>query len=156
MVNQYFMGEPIDSFTFFRIPKVLFVDQAYKDLSTGAKLLYSLMLDRVMLSTLNEWKDKKGRIFIYFTIKEIMREIECCRQTAVNLLDELEKADLIEMCAEHQRRFCGILPDVRDDIAAAELCIGGIGADAVCNSIADGIFSAGNAAQIAERRDDII
>ena len=96
MVNQYFMGEPIDSFTFFRIPKVLFVDQAYKYLSTGAKLLYSLMLDRVMLSTLNEWKDKKGRIFIYFTIKEIMREIECCRQTAVNLLDELEKADLIE------------------------------------------------------------
>ena len=96
MVNQYFMGEPIDSFTFFRIPKVLFADPAYKDLSTGAKLLYSLMLDRVMLSTLNEWKDKKGRIFIYFTIKEIMREIECCRQTAVNLLDELEKADLIE------------------------------------------------------------
>ena len=96
MVNQYFMGEQIDSFTFFRIPKVLFADPAYKDLSTGAKLLYSLMLDRVMLSTLNEWKDKRGRIFIYFTIKEIMREIECCRQTAVNLLDELEKADLIE------------------------------------------------------------
>lgn len=96
MVNQYFMGEPIDSFTFFRIPKVLFADPAYKDLSTGAKLLYSLMLDRVMLSTLNEWKDKRGRVFIYFTIKEIMREIECCRQTSVNLLDELEKTDLIE------------------------------------------------------------
>ena len=96
MVNQYFMGEQIDSFTFFRIPKVLFSDPLYKDLSTGAKILYSLMLDRVVLSTLNEWKDKRGRVFVYFTIKEIMREIECCRQTAVNLLDELEKADLIE------------------------------------------------------------
>lgn len=96
MVNQYFMGEQIDSFTFFRIPKVLFSDPVYKDLSTGAKLLYGLMLDRVVLSTLNEWQDKRGRVFVYFTIKEIMREIECCRQTAVNLLDELEKADLIE------------------------------------------------------------
>ena len=86
--------EKLTSLYCLRISK--FADPAYKDLSTGAKLLYSLMLDRVMLSTLNEWKDKRGRIFIYFTIKEIMREIECCRQTAVNLLDELEKADLIE------------------------------------------------------------
>ena len=58
--------------------------------------LVHMDFDPMQQPTLNEWKDKRGRIFIYFTIKEIMREIECCRQTAVNLLDELEKANLIE------------------------------------------------------------
>jgi len=54
-------------------------------------------LDRASLSAMNRWKDKEGRTFIYYTVKEVMREIGCSRQKAIRLLDELEfKADLIE------------------------------------------------------------
>lgn len=56
--------EKLTSLYCLRISK--FADPAYKDLSTGAKLLYSLMLDRVMLSTLNEWKEKRGAYFYLF------------------------------------------------------------------------------------------
>ena len=69
----YYQGEQIKDFTFFRVPKALFTDPEYKELSTDAKLLYSLMLDRVVLSTINSWKDKRGNIYIFFTVKEIMK-----------------------------------------------------------------------------------
>ena len=95
-MSQYFQGEQIGNFTFFRVPKALFTNTEYKKMSTDSKLLYSLMLDRVTLSTINDWKDRWGHIYIYFTVNEIMKEMACCRQTAVNLLDELENAALIE------------------------------------------------------------
>ncbi|MBQ3924560.1 MAG: replication initiator protein A [Firmicutes bacterium] len=95
-MSQYFHGEQVGNYTFFRVPKALFTNPKYKDLSTDAKLLYSLMLDRVALSTVNDWKDKCGHIYIYFTVNEIMKEMACCKQTAVNLLNELEKVALIE------------------------------------------------------------
>lgn len=97
-MNDYYYGEQIDNFTFYRIPKALFTDSRYKSsLSAEAKILYGLLLDRASLSAMNRWKDKEGRTFIYYTVKEVMREIGCSRQKAIRLLDELEfKADLIE------------------------------------------------------------
>ena len=96
-MDRYYYGEQINNFIFYRVPKALFSDENYKSLSTDAKVLYGLMLDRMVLSTRNEWKDKNGRVYIYYPVDEIMDEMGCCKQKAVNLLDEMEKtADLIE------------------------------------------------------------
>ncbi|MBR4605015.1 MAG: replication initiator protein A, partial [Lachnospiraceae bacterium] len=43
---QYFYGSEADMFTFYRIPKILFTDDYFKELSSDAKILYGLMLDR--------------------------------------------------------------------------------------------------------------
>lgn len=43
---------------FFRLPKVLFLDERYRGLSTDAKVLYALMLDRMGLSIRNGWADR--------------------------------------------------------------------------------------------------
>ena len=56
---QYFYGSEADMFTFYRIPKILFTDDYFKELSSDAKILYGLMLDRMSLSRKNGWIDEK-------------------------------------------------------------------------------------------------
>ena len=47
--------------SFYKLPKVLFSDGKYKGVSTDAKVLYGLLLDRNSLSIKNDWKDMCGR-----------------------------------------------------------------------------------------------
>ena len=55
---KYFYGNEADRYTFYRIPKVLFTSEYFATLSTDAKVLYGLMLDRMSLSTKNQWMDE--------------------------------------------------------------------------------------------------
>ena len=64
---DYFYGPQAEQFAFFRIPKVLFTDVRFQDISTDAKVLYGMMLDRVSLSVKNNWMDEEGRVYIIFT-----------------------------------------------------------------------------------------
>ncbi|MFT8888088.1 MAG: DUF6017 domain-containing protein [Ethanoligenens sp.] len=81
---------------FFRLPRVLFLDERYRGLSAESKLLYALMLDRMGLSIRNGWADKAGRVFIYFTLEEIRRMLGCGHGKATGLCRELEEAALIK------------------------------------------------------------
>lgn len=59
---DYYYGDESNQFSFFRIPRQLITDTKYKGLSTDAKLLYGLMLDRMGLSQRNGWYDEQGRM----------------------------------------------------------------------------------------------
>ncbi len=72
MTFNYFYGTEADQFSFYRIPKALFTDSYFKDLSSDAKILYGLMLDRMSLSIKNQWFDDKNRAYIYFSIEDIL------------------------------------------------------------------------------------
>ncbi len=97
MKYDFYYGPEAEQFSFYRIPKVLFEAESVKNISTDAKLLYGLMLDRMQLSAKNKWYDENGRIYIYYTLKQIMKSLGCAKQKAVKLLDELERdAELIE------------------------------------------------------------
>ena len=91
MAFDYFYGPQAEQFSFFRIPKVLFTDPQFKHISTDAKVLYGMMLDRVSLSVKNNWMDEDGRIYIIFTLEDIMEEMNCGDQKATKLQVELEK-----------------------------------------------------------------
>ena len=94
---DYFYGPQAEQFAFYRIPKALFADPAYRGISTDAKVLYGLLLDRMSLSARNDWLDEQGRVDIVFTVEEIMESLACGNKKAVGLLRELdEKAGLIE------------------------------------------------------------
>ena len=69
MTFDYFYPEQAEQFAFFRIPKILFKDKRFKHISTDAKVLYGLMLDRVSLSARNQWIDDRGRVYIIFTLE---------------------------------------------------------------------------------------
>ena len=87
---EYFYGQQAESYTFYRIPKVMFTEERFKGLSCEAKVLYGLMLDRMSLSTKNEWLDEEGKVYIVFPLSDIRELIQCSKQTAVNLVHELD------------------------------------------------------------------
>ena len=87
---EYFYGQQAESYTFYRIPKVMFTEDRFKGLSCEAKVLYGLMLDRMSLSTKNGWMDEEGKVYIVFPLSDIRELIQCSKQTAVNLVHELD------------------------------------------------------------------
>ena len=91
MTYDYFYGQQAEMFAFYRVPKVLFTEDCFWNVSTDAKLLYGILLDRMNLSARNGWLDEEGRVYIIFTIDEIKGALGCAEKKAVKLLDELEK-----------------------------------------------------------------
>ena len=97
MTLDYYYGDQAEQFSFYRIPKVLFTDSRFKDISAEAKILYGLLLDRMSLSAKNGWLDQEGRVDIVYTVEDIMDALSCASQKAMKLLNELdEKCGLIE------------------------------------------------------------
>lgn len=97
MTLDYYYGDQAEQFSFYRIPKVLFTDSRFKDISAEAKILYGLLLDRMSLSAKNGWLDQEGRVYIVYTVEDIMDALSCASQKAMKLLNELdEKGGLIE------------------------------------------------------------
>ena len=96
MKYDYFYEEQSEQFVFYKVPKVLCTEEEFRKLSSDAKLLYGLLLDRVSLSQRNGWVDENGRIYVVFTLDNIMISLNCSDKTATKMLVELEKHGLIE------------------------------------------------------------
>ena len=88
---DYFYKRDLERFQFFMLPKILVTGEQFKTISSDAKILYACLFDRISLSAKNDWLDEEGRIYIIFTIEEIMKTINRSRPTAVKALDELDK-----------------------------------------------------------------
>ena len=93
---DYFYGGQADLFSFYRLPKALFVDPRFRGISAEAKILYGLLLDRMGLSVKNGWMDDTGKVYIIFTTEEIMEALCCADNKATKLMKELEGCGLIE------------------------------------------------------------
>lgn len=90
IVFPFHYGQEADMYSFYRIPKVLFTDEVFEPLSTDAKLLYGILLDRMNLSRANQWMEDDGRIYIYYTIDSVMAALKCGNKKAGSLLSELD------------------------------------------------------------------
>ena len=89
-VYDYFYGTESEQYSFYRIPRLLVTGEQFKELSIDAKLLYGLMLDRMALSAKNGWYDENGRVYIYYTLAEIMEALNCGHDRALRMLTELD------------------------------------------------------------------
>ena len=96
MTLDYFYGQAGELFSFFRIPKALFQEQRFQSLSTDAKILYGILLDRMSLSAKNGWRDEQGRVYIIYTVREVQESLCCAEHKAVKLFRELEDIGLVE------------------------------------------------------------
>lgn len=104
---DYYYGDESNQFSFYRIPRQLVTGERFKCLSTDAKLLYGLLLDRMGLSAKNGWYDEVGRVYIYYTLDEIQNDLCCGHGKAVKLLAELDNKTgfgLIERVKQGQGR----------------------------------------------------
>ena len=89
-ISDYFYGDEAEQFIYFRIPRQLITDPRFKHLSTDAKLLYGMLLDRMSLSVKNGWYDEDGRVYIYYTVEEICDDMNCGRDKAMKMLADLD------------------------------------------------------------------
>lgn len=104
---DYYYGGESNQFSFYRIPRQLITGEDFKRVSTDAKLLYGLLLDRMGLSAKNGWYDDRGRVYIYYTLDDIQEDLSCGHDKAVKLLAELDTGKgcgLIERVKQGQGR----------------------------------------------------
>ena len=102
---DYYYGHEAEQFTFFKIPKMLFTDRRFSQISSDAKILYGLLLDRMSLSIRNGWIDEENRVFIYFKLEEIMEYMGIGKDKGIKLIAEL---DCEKGCGLIKRRKQGL------------------------------------------------
>ena len=107
---DYYYGIEAEQFSFYRVPRLLIKDNRFKGLSSDAKLLYGLMLDRMSLSMKNGWLDDENRAYIIYTIDNIMEDLGCGKDKAIKVLAELDTNKGIGL-VERIRRGLG-KPDI--------------------------------------------
>ncbi|MCI8409108.1 MAG: replication initiator protein A [Lachnospiraceae bacterium] len=107
---DYYYGIEAEQFSFYRVPRLLIKDVRFKGLSSDAKLLYGLMLDRMALSMKNGWFDEENRAYIHYTIENVMEDLGCARATCVKVLAELDSKKGIGLI-EKKRQGLG-KPDI--------------------------------------------
>ncbi len=96
MEMDYADKNQTEQFGFIKIPRFLFTEKEFEKLSIRAKILYSLLIDRVSLSRANDWGDEGGRVYIIFTIRAIQNVMNCSEKTAIKYLAEIERYGLVE------------------------------------------------------------
>ena len=96
IIFDYFKGQESDMLSFYRIPKLLFTNDYFKQLCIEAKVLYGLMLDRMSLSLKNKWFDAENRAYIYFSQQDAMEMLNCKENKIGALFKDLEQFQLIE------------------------------------------------------------
>ena len=87
---DYYYGIEAEQFSFYRVPRLLIKDGRFKGLSSDAKLLYGLMLDRMAMSMKNGWLDDENRAYIIYTVENIMEDLGCSKPTCVKIMKELD------------------------------------------------------------------
>lgn len=95
---DYLYGHDLSKFRFYQVPKLLINDEAFESIEYGAKLLYAMMIDRASCSATkgDDFADKQGRIYIIFTVEQIMGAMRCSNKTAIKMTKQLEGIGLIE------------------------------------------------------------
>lgn len=93
---DYYYGREAEQFSFYQVPKFLFKDERFKKLSSDAKILYGIMLDRMSLSVKNRWFDEHNRVYIYYTTANIMADLGCAKEKCSKVVAELKEIGLIE------------------------------------------------------------
>ena len=107
---DYYYGIEAEQFSFYRVPRLLIKDKRFKELSSDAKLLYGLMLDRMALSMKNGWFDSENRAYIHYTLENIMEDLNCAKEKCSKILAELDSKKGIGLI-EKKRQGLG-KPDI--------------------------------------------
>ena len=93
---NYFTATENEQYLFLQLPLALIKDEYFKELSNDAKILYSLLLNRTSLSAKNGWLDHERRVYVIYTIEEMMGDLNCWKQKTTKLMKELKEIGLVK------------------------------------------------------------
>ena len=103
---DYYYGIEAEQFSFYRVPRLLIKDERFKGLSSDAKLLYGLMLDRMAMSMKNGWLDDENRAYIIYAVENMAEDLGCSKPTCTKVIKELDSDNGIGLI-EKKRRGLG-------------------------------------------------
>ncbi|MBR2949628.1 MAG: replication initiator protein A [Lachnospiraceae bacterium] len=88
----YFMQVETQLPIYYPLPKFILKLK----ISSTAKILYSLLLNRMNLSQKNAWEDESGNVFIVYPLEELARDMDRGMTAIKTALNELGKMGLVE------------------------------------------------------------
>ncbi|MGJ5703300.1 replication initiator protein A, partial [Staphylococcus equorum] len=74
-----------------QLPKFLFVDDYFSNMTSVAKVMYALLKDRFELSKINNWFDEEYNIYLLYTNKQLCSILQYGVSKIIKLKKELEK-----------------------------------------------------------------
>jgi len=80
---------------YMKFPKFL-LSKEFAKLSSDAKVLYTVMLDRHTLSLKNRWHDENGDVYIHYSREQMQTDVSKSDKTVKKAVDELKAASLVE------------------------------------------------------------
>ena len=83
------------NFRYVRMPRWLFSDSRYADMSLDAKIAYALLLDRFPLSVRNGWVNEQGEAFVVFPRSALARTLGVGEKRASAAFRQLAEKRLI-------------------------------------------------------------
>ena len=81
---------------YYKVPKIFWLGELYKDMSLEAKIAYGILEDRKSVSMKNKWYDEKNKIYFIYTLDDFQRELGVARATANRIKQELIDYQLLE------------------------------------------------------------
>ena len=92
MKYDYFYGKSeLEPFSYYSLPRKKKKKEKYMDMSIEAKILYSILLNKMNLSEEKGLVDENGNPYVICTINEVKKYIGCSDKKAINIMNELER-----------------------------------------------------------------
>lgn len=93
---KYYYKQDNNPERFYQTPKELLTHPIYRKLSSNAKILYSVLLDRKELSRKNNWVEEDGRIYLIYPREDLAELLNVSKRTIISLFNQLREVDLVE------------------------------------------------------------
>lgn len=78
-----------------QMPRWLFSDPRYCEMSLDAKVTYTFLLNRFQLSRRNGWVNERGEVFVIFPRKALAKELRICEQRVTAAFKKLVELKLV-------------------------------------------------------------
>lgn len=85
----------VQSVYHMQMPRWLFSDPRYADMSLDAKIVYVFLLNRFQLSRRNGWTNERGEVFVIFPRKALAGELRICEQRVTAAFRTLVERKLV-------------------------------------------------------------
>lgn len=114
-MKLYFHGSDYIKNDFVPFPMLFFQYEQYKSMSSDAKVLYALLLNRSQLSFKNGWLDENNRVYMYFAREDMCNALNISQPTlrkAIKQLIDLELLDEVRQGLGKANRLYLLQPHV--------------------------------------------
>lgn len=85
----------VQSIYHMQMPRWLFSDPRYCEMSLDAKVAYTFLLNRFQLSRKNGWVNEHGEVFVIFPRKALAKELRICEQRVTAAFKKLVELKLV-------------------------------------------------------------